>query len=78
MAWLLTAACAAATAAAAAALGLPPDTPAVAAVAVLEGIVVALPVWNIGQGAPPTTMTSEDEAECGGDKAEAVAAAVTH
>ena len=73
MAWLLTAACAAATAAAAAALGLPPDTPAVAAaVAVLEGIVVALPVWNIGQGAPPTTtMTSEAEAECGGDKAEA-------
>ena len=70
MAWLLTAACAAATAAAAA-LGLPPAP--VAAVAVLEGIVVALPVWNIGQGAPPTTMTS-DEAECGGDKAEAVAA----
>ena len=64
-AWLLTAATAAA-------LGLPPATPA-AAVAVLEGIVVALPVWNIGQGAPPTTMTSE-EAECGGDKAEAVAA----
>ena len=58
---------------------MPPDTPAVAAVAVLEGIVVALPVWNIGQGAPPTTTMTSEEAECGGDKAEAVAvAAVTH
>ena len=75
MAWLLAAACAAACAAAA---WLPPALPVAAAVAVLEGIVVALPVWNIGQGAPPMTMTSEEEAECGGDKAEAVAAAVTH
>ena len=50
MAWLL----AAAAAAAAAALlpGLLAPAALAAAVAVLEGI-VALPVWNIGQGAPP-------------------------